>query len=80
MVKNSVHGIDHPQIFGGHICSDLLKENFYAEEGYIGGYTPAITLRGLFLQFLTLFSSTSVRVDAIALLQSGSQLIIVILG
>ncbi|KAJ7784469.1 hypothetical protein B0H16DRAFT_1402391 [Mycena metata] len=33
----------------------------YRGDGYTGGYTPALTLRGLFLQFLTFFSSTKVR-------------------
>jgi len=33
----------------------------YAESGYTGGYTPALTLRGLFLQFLTFFSNTKVE-------------------
>ncbi|KAJ7929226.1 hypothetical protein B0H13DRAFT_2247979 [Mycena leptocephala] len=31
--------------------------------GYSGGYTPALTLRGLFLQFLTFFSSSRVRLS-----------------
>lgn len=56
-------GIDHPNLFGSYICCDLLKdsEHIYRTEGYMGGYTPALTLRGLFLQFLTFFSSSKVR-------------------
>ncbi len=62
-VSTSVTGIAHPNLFGSYICCDLLKnqDQIYAEKGYTGGYTPALTLRGLFLQFLTFFSSTSVR-------------------
>ncbi|KAJ7289126.1 hypothetical protein C8J57DRAFT_1114727 [Mycena rebaudengoi] len=58
----SVDGIDHPNLFGSYICCDLLKpeEEIYRTAGYMGGYTPALTLRGLFLQFLTFFSSSKV--------------------
>lgn len=61
-VSTSVYGIEHPNIFGNYICCDLLEtqEEIIAEKGYTGGYTPALTLRGLFLQFLTFFSSNSV--------------------
>lgn len=64
-VKSSVDGIDHPNLFGSYICCDLLKPlgEIYLGDGYTGGYTPALTLRGLFLQFLTFFSSTKVEQD-----------------
>ena len=55
--------IDHPNIFMGSICCDLLRHLSHLERGYTGGYTPAFTLRGLFLQFLTFFSTTSVDQD-----------------
>ncbi|KAF7365114.1 UBIQUITIN-CONJUGAT-2 domain-containing protein [Mycena venus] len=60
-VSSSVDGINHPNLFGAYICCDLLKEHVYRESGYSGGYTPALTLRGLFLQFLTFFSSSKVE-------------------
>ncbi|KAJ7505229.1 hypothetical protein B0H11DRAFT_410632 [Mycena galericulata] len=62
-ISSSVSGIDHPNLFGGYICCDLLKleQHIYRDEGYMGGYTPALTLRGLFLQFLTFFSSSKVE-------------------
>ncbi|KAJ7684651.1 hypothetical protein DFH06DRAFT_1156235 [Mycena polygramma] len=59
-VSSSVDGINHPNLFGDYICCDLLKE-YNAGGGYSGGYTPALTLRGLFLQFLTFFSSSRVE-------------------
>ncbi|KAJ6605684.1 hypothetical protein B0H10DRAFT_2229041 [Mycena sp. CBHHK59/15] len=64
-VASSVYGIDHPNLFGNYICCDLLKEKDQIErsDGYTGGYTPALTLRGLFLQFLTFFSSSKVDQD-----------------
>ncbi|KAJ7927978.1 hypothetical protein B0H13DRAFT_1968843, partial [Mycena leptocephala] len=63
MVSSSVHGVDHPNLFGSYICCDLIKpeEQIYRYGGYTGGYTPALTLRGLFLQFLTFFSSSKVE-------------------
>ncbi|KAF9485780.1 hypothetical protein BDN70DRAFT_870657 [Pholiota conissans] len=61
MVSNSVKGIDHPNLFSSYVCCDLLKRESYRLTGYTGGYTPALTLRGLFLQFLTFFSSTKVE-------------------
>ncbi|KAJ7016663.1 hypothetical protein C8F04DRAFT_503819 [Mycena alexandri] len=63
VVSSSVHGIDHPNLFGSYVCCDLLKQKYeiYRGDGYNGGYTPALTLRGLFLQFLTFFSSTKVE-------------------
>ncbi|KAF9565751.1 hypothetical protein CPC08DRAFT_747776 [Agrocybe pediades] len=43
--------IDHPNVsYGGG-------------RGYSGGYSPALTLRGLFLQFLTFFSSPKIEQD-----------------
>ena len=62
-IKNSVHGIEHPNLFGEYVCCDLLKEHLPAEQGYTGGYTPALTLRGLFLQFLTFFSNSTVSIS-----------------
>ncbi|KAJ7784462.1 hypothetical protein B0H16DRAFT_1681859 [Mycena metata] len=62
LVSSSVD-IDHPNLFGSYVCCDLLKQRdqIYRGSGYNGGYTPALTLRGLFLQFLTFFSSTKVE-------------------
>lgn len=37
------------------------------EEGYTGGYTPAFTLRGLFMQLLSFFSSEEVSGAVIAI-------------
>ncbi|KAK7048440.1 ubiquitin-CONJUGAT-2 domain-containing protein [Favolaschia claudopus] len=64
-VSSSVDGIDHPNLFGSYVCCDLLKtkEHIYRGGGYTGGYSPALTLRGLFLQFLTFFSSTKIDQD-----------------
>ncbi|KAF8158902.1 hypothetical protein K438DRAFT_1860600 [Mycena galopus ATCC 62051] len=65
-ISSSVEGIDHPNLFGSYICCDLLKtkaEMYRGGAGYSGGYSPALTLRGLFLQFLTFFSSTKVEQD-----------------
>ncbi|KAG5645990.1 hypothetical protein DXG03_004591 [Asterophora parasitica] len=61
MIYSSVAGIWHPNLIGNWICCDLLKEQDELELGYTGGYTPALTLRGLFLQFLTFFSSTKIE-------------------
>ncbi|KAJ7175957.1 hypothetical protein C8R46DRAFT_1174657 [Mycena filopes] len=63
-VSSSVNGIDHPNLFGSYVCCDLLKTKaeIYRGDGYTGGYSPALTLRGLFLQFLTFFSSTKAHV------------------
>ncbi|KAF7314430.1 UBIQUITIN-CONJUGAT-2 domain-containing protein [Mycena kentingensis (nom. inval.)] len=57
--------IQHPNLFGSYICCDLLKEEDMISryDGYTGGYTPALTLRGLFLQFITFFSSTKIDQD-----------------
>ncbi|KAH6912644.1 hypothetical protein BKA70DRAFT_1264444 [Coprinopsis sp. MPI-PUGE-AT-0042] len=62
-VQCSVTGINHPNLFGEYICCDLIKPPEWLEEGYTGGYSPALTLRGLFLQFLTFFSSNKVEQD-----------------
>ncbi|KAK0187899.1 hypothetical protein F5146DRAFT_733465 [Armillaria mellea] len=62
-IKTSVNGIQHPNLYSSFICCDLLKKNSYRGDGYTGGYSPALTLRGLFLQFLTFFSSTKVEQD-----------------
>ncbi|KIK57269.1 hypothetical protein GYMLUDRAFT_46527 [Collybiopsis luxurians FD-317 M1] len=59
-IRSTVEGIGHPNLFGGYVCCDLLKQ-VYSGRGYDGGYTPALTLRGLFLQFLTFFSSSKVE-------------------
>ncbi|KAJ3506568.1 hypothetical protein NLJ89_g6798 [Agrocybe chaxingu] len=60
-VQSSVDGIQHPNLFGSYICCDLIKPHYASHGGYTGGYTPALTLRGLFLQFLTFFSSTKIE-------------------
>ncbi|KAF7299002.1 UBIQUITIN-CONJUGAT-2 domain-containing protein [Mycena indigotica] len=64
-VSCSVSGINHPNLFDSYICCDLLKREWEINrhDGYTGGYSPALTLRGLFLQFLTFFSSTTVEQD-----------------
>ncbi|KAF8170927.1 hypothetical protein BJ912DRAFT_996392 [Pholiota molesta] len=61
-VTSSVSGINHPNLLDSYICCDLLQQPHH-QRGYTGGYTPALTLRGLFLQFLTFFSSTKVDQD-----------------
>ncbi|KAJ7212026.1 hypothetical protein GGX14DRAFT_621383 [Mycena pura] len=63
VVSCSLDGINHPNLFGSYVCCDLLKEEHQINRrgGYTGGYTPALTLRGLFLQFLTFFSSSKVE-------------------
>jgi len=75
VVSSSVNGIRHPNLFGSYICCDLIKreEEVYRGAGYTGGYTPALTLRGLFLQFLTFFSSTSVEQDYGGVVEIGSR-------
>ncbi|KAE9395071.1 hypothetical protein BT96DRAFT_1045436 [Gymnopus androsaceus JB14] len=72
-ISSSVPGIQHPNLFEGLICCDLLKEyrSIHSEHGYDGGYSPALTLRGLFLQFLTFFSSTKVEQDGGYVLDIG---------
>ncbi|KAJ7644199.1 hypothetical protein FB45DRAFT_987770 [Roridomyces roridus] len=64
-VSCSSDAINHPNLFGSYICCDLLKteDQIYRDNGYNGGYSPALTLRGLFLQFLTFFSSSKVEQD-----------------
>jgi len=58
-VRSSV-SINHPNVFGSWICCDLLEVHQPAA-GYTGGYTPALTLCGLFMQFLTFFSSEKIE-------------------
>ncbi|TFK24957.1 hypothetical protein FA15DRAFT_687291 [Coprinopsis marcescibilis] len=70
-VSSSVYGIQHPNLFGEYICCDLLKRDSELQHGYTGGYTPALTLRGLFLQFLTFFSSTRVEQDYGGIIEIG---------
>ncbi|KAK0464449.1 uncharacterized protein EV420DRAFT_1043553 [Desarmillaria tabescens] len=62
-IKSSVNGIQHPNLYSSFIYCDLLRKDSYRENGYTGGYSPALTLRGLFLQFLTFFSSTKIEQD-----------------
>ena len=75
VVTSSVHGIRHPNLYGSYICCDLIKPEaeVYRGAGYTGGYTPALTLRGLFLQFLTFFSSTSIEQDHGGVVEIGSR-------
>ncbi|KDR82906.1 hypothetical protein GALMADRAFT_858233 [Galerina marginata CBS 339.88] len=61
-VASSVN-IEHPNLYGSYICCDLLKPEGSGGPNYTGGYSPALTLRGLFLQFLTFFSSTKIEQD-----------------
>ncbi|KDR82940.1 hypothetical protein GALMADRAFT_238628 [Galerina marginata CBS 339.88] len=70
-VRSSVYDIDHPNLFGSYICCDLLKPVGSGGANYTGGYSPALTLRGLFLQFLTFFSSTQVEQDYGGIVQIG---------
>ncbi|KAF8243751.1 hypothetical protein K440DRAFT_636830 [Wilcoxina mikolae CBS 423.85] len=56
-IRSSTH-LDHPNVFGSYICCDLLRASTES-----GGYTPAFTLRGLLLQFLSFFSSETVEQD-----------------
>ncbi|KAF7288543.1 UBIQUITIN-CONJUGAT-2 domain-containing protein [Mycena chlorophos] len=64
-ISISNRNIGHPNLFDGYVCCDLIKEEALVSrwDGYSGGYSPALTLRGLFLQFLTFFSSTTVEQD-----------------
>ncbi|KAJ7459932.1 hypothetical protein FB451DRAFT_1272049 [Mycena latifolia] len=75
-VSCSVNGIDHPNLFGSYICCDLLKQDIYRSDGYMGGYTPALTLRGLFLQFLTFFSSTKVEQEYGGYVDIGDSIVV----
>ncbi|KAJ6508691.1 hypothetical protein C8R45DRAFT_1208321 [Mycena sanguinolenta] len=77
-ISSSVHGIDHPNLYGSYVCCDLLKtkEEIYRGGGYTGGYSPALTLRGLFLQFLTFFSSTKVDQDYGGVREIGDSVIV----
>lgn len=75
-VKSSISGIDHPNLFGNYICCDLLKHWAVRGTGnYSGGYSPALTLQGLFLQFLTFFSSTKVEQEEGGFIDIGDYLI-----
>lgn len=66
--------IGHPNIYGEYICSDLLRHDQYGEmEGYVGGYTPAFTLKGLFIQFLSFFSSEQVIENLPPFLQANTK-------
>ncbi|KAF8073957.1 hypothetical protein FPV67DRAFT_776506 [Lyophyllum atratum] len=76
MIYSSVAGIKHPNLSGNWICCDLLKEQDELERGYTGGYTPALTLRGLFLQFLTFFSSTKVEQSDGRIVEIGDYLLV----
>lgn len=58
-VRSSVPGINHPNIFESYICCSLLKSSSNTVGS--GDYSPALTLRGLFLQFLTFFSCTKIE-------------------
>ncbi|KAJ7600718.1 hypothetical protein C8J56DRAFT_911096 [Mycena floridula] len=75
-IRSSASGIEHPNLFGSYICCDLLKKHIYAETGYTGGYTPALTLRGLFLQFLTFFSSNKVEQEYGGYVYIGDHIIV----
>lgn len=74
-IRSSVSGIEHPNLFGDYICCDLLKETNVLQRGYTGGYTPALTLRGLFLQFLTFFSNSKVEQDYGGAIQIGDDIV-----
>ncbi|KAF7346434.1 UBIQUITIN-CONJUGAT-2 domain-containing protein [Mycena sanguinolenta] len=74
-------GIDHPNLLGSYVCCDLLKTRSEIYRGhtgsYTGGYSSAFTLRGLFLQFLTFFSSTKIDQDSSGLpLEIGDSVVV----
>ncbi|KAJ7459934.1 hypothetical protein FB451DRAFT_1182208 [Mycena latifolia] len=75
-VVSSVHGIKHPNLFGTYICCDLLSEDIARTGGYMGGYTPALTLRGLFLQFLTFFSSSKIEQEDGSYVDIGDSVVV----
>ena len=56
-------GIDHPNVFGSYICCDILNTGDAPTRfgNYLGGYTPAYTLRAIFLQLFTFFSCSAVE-------------------
>ncbi|KAJ7819392.1 hypothetical protein B0H14DRAFT_2836697 [Mycena olivaceomarginata] len=79
--------LNHPNLFGSgsggssgwsYICCDLLKTKaeIYRGDGYTGGYSPALTLRGLFLQFLTFFSSTKIDQDYGGCVEIGDSIVV----
>ncbi|KAK0221925.1 hypothetical protein IW262DRAFT_1493652 [Armillaria fumosa] len=74
-IKSSVNGIQHPNLYSSFICCDLLRKDSYNRDGYTGGYSPALTLRGLFLQFLTFFSSTKVEQEYGSAIEIGDFII-----
>ncbi|KAK7750151.1 hypothetical protein SLS62_007900 [Diatrype stigma] len=47
--------VSHPNIFGGYICADILRDG--------DGYTSAYTLKGIAIQLLSFFSSDKVDQD-----------------
>ncbi|KIM34199.1 hypothetical protein M408DRAFT_325666 [Serendipita vermifera MAFF 305830] len=58
----SIPNLKHPNILtGGRVCCDLWRETSGGYSGFANvGYTPAYTLRGIFKQLLSLFSSKSI--------------------
>ncbi|KAF8895329.1 hypothetical protein BD779DRAFT_1736347 [Infundibulicybe gibba] len=50
------------------------QHQFYGQS-YTGGYSPALTLRGLFLQFLTFFSSTKVEQEGGYVVEIGDHVL-----
>ncbi|RUS23236.1 hypothetical protein BC937DRAFT_90355 [Endogone sp. FLAS-F59071] len=55
--------IRHPNVFGSHICADILKSQTLDDKasGYVGGWTPAYTLPTVLLQLLSFFSTNKVE-------------------
>lgn len=45
--------VDHPNVFGGYICADVLG----------GKYTPAYTLKSICIQIMSFFASDNVEQD-----------------
>ncbi|KAF8895330.1 hypothetical protein BD779DRAFT_1466775 [Infundibulicybe gibba] len=75
-IGSSVEWIEHPNLFGDYICCDILKEHvYYYGENYTGGYSPALTLRGLLLQFLTFFSSTRMEQEGGYVVEIGDHIL-----
>ncbi|KLO08324.1 hypothetical protein SCHPADRAFT_613288 [Schizopora paradoxa] len=53
---------EHPNIFGGYICCDILKvSNYESVASYNGGYSPAYSLAGTFMQLASFFSTSVVE-------------------
>ncbi|KLO08323.1 hypothetical protein SCHPADRAFT_944549 [Schizopora paradoxa] len=53
---------NHPNVFGGgYICCDILQGSGSGYSNYYGGYSPAYSLAGTFMQLASFFSGSSVE-------------------